>query len=71
MGLPIQQAPQYRCELPVSRIEVKYRPFLVKEQNHLLLARESEDSNVIFDSIMELIKSVTEDTIDGSKLQFI
>jgi len=71
MGLPIQQAPQYRCELPVSRIEVKYRPFLVKEQNHLLLARESEDSNVIFDSIMELIKSVTEGSIDGSKLPLV
>ena len=37
MCLPIQKAPTYKCVLPVSNIEVKFRPFLVKEQNHLLL----------------------------------
>ena len=42
MGLPIQKAPTYKCVLPVSNLEVEYRPFLVKEQNHLLVARESE-----------------------------
>ena len=60
MGLPIQKAPMYKCVLPVSEIEVKYRPFLVKEQNYLLIARESEDSNQIFDAIMDLVKAVTE-----------
>ena len=71
MGLPIQTAPQYKCELPISGIEVSYRPFLVKEQNHLLIARESEDGTVIFDSIMNLINSVTEGTVDGSKLPLV
>jgi hypothetical protein len=71
MGLPIQKAPQYNCELPVSKNEVKYRPFLVKEQNHLLVARESEDATVIFESIMAMIASVTEGTVDGSKLPLV
>ena len=71
MSLPIQKAPTYKCELPVSGIEVSYRPFLVKEQNHLLVARESEDATAIFDAIMAMIKSVTEGKVDGSKLPLI
>ena len=71
MGLPIQKAPQYKCELPISGIEVSYRPFLVKEQKHLLVARESEDSAAIFDAIMNLIKAVTEGKIDGSELPLV
>ena len=71
MGLPIQKAPQYKCELPISGIEVKYRPFLVKEQKHLLVARESEDATAIFDAIMDLIKAVTEGKVDGSKLPLV
>ena len=71
MGLPIQKAPQYKCELPISGIEVNYRPFLVKEQQHLLIARESEDATAIFDAIMNLINSVTEGNVDGSELPLV
>jgi len=71
MSLPIQKAPQYKCELPISGIEVKYRPFLVKEQQHLLIARESEDATAVFDAIMNLINSVTEGKIDGSELPLV
>jgi len=71
MSLPIQKAPTYKCELPVSGIEVSYRPFLVKEQNHLLVARESENATAIFDAIMAMIKSVTEGKVDGSKLPLV
>ena len=71
MSLPIQKAPQYKCELPISGIEVNYRPFLVKEQQHLLIARESEDATAIFDAIMNLINSVTEGKIDGSELPLV
>jgi hypothetical protein len=71
MGLPIQKAPQYKCELPMSGIEVSYRPFLVKEQNHLLIARESEDATAIFDAIMNLIKAVTDGKVDGAKLPLV
>ena len=71
MGLPIQKAPTYKCVLPVSGIEVKYRPFLVKEQNILLIARESEDSKQIFDAIMDLVEAVTEGDLDGSKITLV
>ena len=68
MGLPIQTAPSYTCELPVSKTKVKYRPFLVKEQAFLLQAKESQDSTDIFSGILDLIKSVTDGKVDANKL---
>ena len=68
MALPVQKAPTFMCELPVSGLSVKFRPFLVKEQQHLLIARESEDTQEIYDAILELIKSVTNGEVDASKL---
>ena len=40
MGLPIQSAPTYTCVLPSNGDEVKFRPFLVKEQKVLILAEK-------------------------------
>ena len=68
MGLPIQTAPSYNCELPVSKTKVKYRPFLVKEQAFLLQAKESQDNDDIFNGILQLIKSVTDGKVDANKL---
>ena len=68
MALPVQKAPTFKCELPVSGLKVKFRPFLVKEQQHLLITRESQDQQEIFDAIVELIKSVTNGEVDASKL---
>ena len=59
MGLPIQTTPTYKCVLPSSGREVKYRPFLVKEQKILSIAKESEDQKQIFNAIKDLIESVT------------
>jgi hypothetical protein len=60
--LPIVNAPTLVCKLPVSGITVKYRPFVVKEQKALLLAKDSTDH----DSIIETIKSVMESCTDGT-----
>lgn len=68
MALPVQKAPTFKCELPVSQLNVKFRPFLVKEQQHLLITRESENPQEIYDAILELIKSVTNGEVDASKL---
>ena len=68
MGLPIQTAPSYNCELPVSKTKVKYRPFLVKEQSFLLKAKESAEASDIFSGILDLIKSVTDGKVDANKI---
>ena len=68
MGLPIQTAPSYNCILPVSKTTVKYRPFLVKEQSFLLQAKEGDSSKDIFNAIQELVKAVTDGTVDAQKI---
>ena len=68
MALPMQATPIYTCELPSDKREVKFRPFLVKEQKYLMVARESEDSGEILEAIKQLIMSVTSHTVDPSKL---
>ena len=65
MKLPIQETPVFKTVLPVSKQEVSYRPFLVKEQKNLLLAREGENAEQIFDAIINLIMSVTDKKEDG------
>lgn len=68
MALPIQSAPTYTTTLPSNGEEVKFRPFLVKEQKILIIAKESDDSTQVLNSIKELIKSVTFDKIDPDNI---
>lgn len=71
MGLPIQATPKYTTMLPASGREVEYRPFLVKEQKILVLARESEDSNQIMKAIKDLIESVTDGKVNADDLPMV
>ena len=68
MGLPIQTTPTHKCVLPSNGQEVKFRPFLVKEQKVLTLARESEDQKQILNAIKEMIKAVTFEKVEATKL---
>lgn len=60
MGLPIQTAPKYTTVLPSDGREVTFRPFLVKEQKVLVLARESEDQRQQLNAVKDLLIAVTE-----------
>ena len=71
MGLPIQSAPTYTCVLPSDGTEVKFRPFLVKEQKVLILARESEDAVQSLNAVKELINAVTFDKVNADELAMI
>ena len=42
MALPKLETPTYRLTLPSTGEEIKYRPFLVREQKVLLIAQQSE-----------------------------
>ena len=44
MPLPIvNEVPRYTLTVPSTKKEIRYRPFLVKEQKVLLIALESQD----------------------------
>jgi len=67
MGLPIQKAPKHKCELSDGR-EVIFRPFLVKEQKFLLLAKEGKKAEDVLLAVRNLITSITDGKVDAFKL---
>lgn len=47
MPLPKVSTPIYEMEIPSLKKNIKYRPFLVKEEKILIIAMESEDPKQI------------------------
>ena len=54
MALPILDTATYELTLPSSDVQVKYRPFLVKEEKILLQAQTTEDVNEITKVVKDL-----------------
>lgn len=61
MALPIQKTATYVTTVPSTKKQVKFRPFLVKEEKALLLAQQSDDQTVM----METLKKVLKDCVEG------
>lgn len=53
------EVPKYKLTLPISKREVNYRPFLVKEQRILLQAQEEKDEKLIVNTILNVIEVCT------------
>ena len=71
MSLPKLTVPTYTLELPSTKQEIKYRPFLVKEEKLLLIAmQDSTDGNnkQIISAVKDVIVNCTFDQVDVSKL---
>jgi hypothetical protein len=63
MGLPKIQTPTYFLKLS-SGEEIKYRPFLVKEEKILLIGHESDDPKAMINAVKEVIDNCTFNTLD-------
>ena len=57
MALPKLGVPTYELKLPSTGKNIKYRPFLVKEEKLLLLAMESEDEKEVVNAVKSLLKN--------------
>ena len=57
MTLPTLVTPTYQIKLPVSGIELGYRPFLVKEEKILMIASEAKDEQQILSALKTVIKN--------------
>ena len=68
MALPKLDTPLYELELPSTGEKLQYRPFLVKEQKHLMLAMESDDPADMKNSLAEIITACTFAKEDPYKL---
>ena len=66
MALPKLTTPEYTLVVPSTGEEIKYRPFLVKEEKILLIALESEDQNQINDAVLNIVSECTFGKISGT-----
>ena len=64
MSLPRMNAVTHKLKLPSTGEEVKYRPFVVKEQKILMIANESEDEDQIQQAIGDAITACTFEKVD-------
>lgn len=68
MALPKQNAPIYTAIIPSSKKEIKFRPFLVKEEKALLIAQQSKEPEVMVDTLKGIIKGCVQNDLDADKL---
>jgi hypothetical protein len=66
--LPVNVLPTHTLTIPSTNQTFKYRPFLVKEEKALLIAQQTEDSVVMFDTIKNVIKACAMSDVDVDKL---
>ena len=69
MALPKLDVPIYTMQLASTGEEIKYRPFLVKEEKILLMALEGEDEKEMTTAIKQIINNcVVSEGIDVENL---
>lgn len=72
MALPKIDVPTYLIDLPLSKKQIKFRPFLVKEQRNLLMAMESSDASTIQQTVKDILHNCTlTEGVDIEKLPII
>jgi len=66
--LPKIDVATYTINLPVSKQTVKFRPYLVKEQKILIMAKESGEKNTLIDAIIQVLENCVTNDIDIKNL---
>ena len=65
MALPKLQTSEYTLTLPSTQEEIKFRPFLVKEQKILMIAQESGEESQIASAVGKLVSGCTFGSVDA------
>lgn len=68
MALPMNGTPTFSMQIPSTGKKIKYRPFLVKDEKALLIAQQSENMEVLVDTLKTVIKSCVQDDLDVDSL---
>ena len=68
MTLPRINVPEYSLVVPSTDEEIKFRPFLVKEEKLLLMAQETGDEQSLYNAIKNLIQNCCFEKIDTDAL---
>jgi hypothetical protein len=68
MSLPKIDYPIFKVKIPSTKKEVRFRPFLVKEEKILLMAKTTEQETDIYQAIKQVVNNCAVDTIDVDKM---
>ena len=64
MALPKLDTPIHSMTLPSTGEEIKYRPFLVKEQKLMLIAQDAKNVKETYNNLKQIIESCTFSKVD-------
>ena len=68
MPLPNIVTPEFVTNLPSTKQQIKFRPFLVKEEKVLLMAQEGKDQDEITTAVINILQACIKDEIDIKSL---
>jgi T4 bacteriophage base plate protein len=68
MALPKIEHPIFTIQIPSSKKNIKFRPFLVKEEKILLIAKESNKENDMMLAIKQIVNNCCLEDLDIDKL---
>ena len=68
MALPKNNLPVYTLIVPSTKKEMKYHPFVVKDEKALLIAQQSQDEQIMLDTLKQVIESCAVTKIDVDTL---
>lgn len=64
MPLPKLESTKYTTQIPSTKEEIEFRPFLVKEEKLLMIAQESEDEKQILKAMKDIVSACTFDKVN-------
>jgi hypothetical protein len=68
MSLPKNDYPIFKLIVPSTKKEIRFRPFLVKEEKILLIAKTTEQESDMILAIKQVVNNCSVDKIDVDKL---
>lgn len=68
MALPKIKHPTYKITIPSNGKEVNFRPFTVQEEKMLLMAKNTEQTDDIINTVKQVIQNCVIEPIDADKL---
>lgn len=68
MALPKIKHPTYKITIPSTNKEVNFRPFTVQEEKMLLMAKNTEQTDDIINTVKQVIQNCVIEPIDADKL---
>ena len=68
MALPKIEFPTYSFTIPSTGKKVQYRPYTVKEEKNILIAKETADPETLLESVKDLMAACTFNKVDIGQL---